>query len=244
MTRNKNRRRNKKTGHRAKQRVVARSGFVVTEHPFSRLPRAQVIDGLIEVGKTSQRNFAEKLAALEHACASIEPLQSIASLAAYGLFARLSANGKVSQNLGGGSINQSHVELLQALLLRAPVDALRRHSPTPDQIQQVFDLLPAVAESFHLRRLTELGAERSADEKAAAAVQEKLRIHTQMVRNWGFLSRVIHITKDLCEPLAALLASKIGVSGVELIDLLHHLARRNLLEGPENSGTRTCPQRQ
>ena len=155
MTRNKNRRRNKNTGHRAKQRVVARSGFVVTEHPFSRLPRAQVIDGLIEVGKTSQRNFAEKLAALEHACASIEPLQSIASLAAYGLFARLKANGEVSQSLGGGSINQSHVELLQALLLRAPVDALRRHSPTPDQIQQVFDLLPAVPESFHLRRLAE-----------------------------------------------------------------------------------------
>lgn len=227
MSRKKRRRRKKQTANQEKPRVVARSGFVLSEHPFSRLPRDRVIDGLIKVGETSERDFSAKLTALQQLCGSIEPLQTIASLSVYGLFATLTSTGTISPSLGGGSVNQSHVELLQALLLREPADALEREPPSPNAIQQVFDLLPAAADAFHLRRLAELKAELSADEKAVRVVQEELRIHTQTVRNWGFLSRVISITQRLCEPLDAIFVPKIGLSGVELITLFHHLARRN-----------------
>ena len=135
--------------------------------------------------------------------------------------------GNFTKSYMGDRFNQSHVELLQALVLRIPFGQQSSNPATPDVIQDLFDLLPALADSFHQQRLVGLENERSPEEKAIRLVQEELRMHTQIVRNWGYLSRVIGIMKRLCESINHLFARKIGLSASQLVDLFHHLVRRS-----------------
>lgn len=64
-------------------------------------------------------------------------------------------------------------------------------------------------------------------------IQEELRLHTQTVRNWAFLSGAEGITKRLCIPIDDVFHAAIGVCATTLIDLFTHLIRRH--ERLENS---------
>ena len=58
-------------------------------------------------------------------------------------------------------------------------------------------------------------------------LQERLRLHTQFVRNWGFFKRVIRISKALYEPLDAYYERGVGISATEIITVFERLVRKN-----------------
>jgi len=217
----------KKKRQPQKSKANNQNDFFMVKHPFSTVPRDTLIKGLIEIGQTSKNELPEKLAKLEEIIQSVDPLHTLSNLSVYGLYGGIDNNGNFTKSYMGDRFNQSHVELLQALILRIPFDQQLSNIATPDVIQNLFDLLPELADSFHQQRLVELGNERSQDEKAIRLVQEKLRMHTQIVRNWGYLSRVICIMKRLCEPINHLFSRKTGLSATQLIDLFHHLVKRS-----------------
>ena len=83
----------KKSKHRKKdkQRVawnrkVPRGPFFV-KHPLSDVPQEKLIPGLIELGKASKVRSHDCLYKTLSVLESAEPLQIIATLAVYGLFA-------------------------------------------------------------------------------------------------------------------------------------------------------------
>src|SRR5262249_30845197 len=98
-------------------------------------------------------------------------------------------------------------------------------APTPDQVQKLFDELPELSHAFNRRRMTVLREERTQEEKALGLVQEHLRLHTQIVRNWGYFDRVIRITSDICRPIDDVHRKSIGVSGTDLILVFRSLVR-------------------
>lgn len=202
-------------------------GMVFMKHPFSTLPRESVLKGLIEIGKTHQDGFPNRLEAVETTLRSADPLLTISMLATYGLFGSVDDNGHISSGYKGEEFNQSHVELAQALCLRIPFAECSREFPKPDTIQQLFDLLPEVGEAYRLRRFVQLQEERSDENKAVMLIQEELRLHTQIVRNWGYLSRVAGIVKRLCAPIDNVFHATVGIRATTLIDLFTHLIRRH-----------------
>ncbi len=201
--------------------------MVFMKHPFSTLPREAALKGLVEVGKTHQDKFPSQLGSLESILHSVDPLLTISMLTTYGLMGDVDDSGHVSSGYKGEEFNQSHVELAQALSLRAPFAERLREFPKPDTIQQLFDLLPEVGQAYSRRRLVHLQEERSDENRAVALIQEELRLHTQTVRNWGYLSRVAGIAKRLCAPIDDLFHTTAGIRATTVIDLFTHLIRRH-----------------
>ena len=186
-------------------------GMVFMKHPLSTLPREAVLKGLLEIGKTHKDEFPRRLEEVETILRSIDPLLTISMLATYGLMGGVDDNGNISSGYKGDEFNQSHVELAQALCLRVPFAECSREFPRPDTVQQLFDLLPELGNAFGMMRFVQLQQERSDENKAVMLIQEELRLHTQVVRNWGYLSRVAGITKRLCAPIDDVFLSTAGI---------------------------------
>lgn len=212
-----------------RQKVVRQpkpGGMVFMKHPLSNLPREAVLKGLIEIGKNHQDEFPTRLGGVESILRSVDPLLTISMLATYGLMGGVDDKGHVSSGYMGEEFNQSHVELTQALYLRIPFSECSREFPNPNTIQQLFDLLQEVGKAYSMRRFVQLQDEQSDENKGVMTIQEELRLHTQTVRNWGFLSRVAGITKRLCAPIDDVFLTKIGIPATTLIDLFTYLIRR------------------
>lgn len=203
------------------------AGMVFMKHPFSTLPREAVLKGLVEMGKTHQDEFPRQLEEVETILRSVDPLLTISMLATYGLMGGVDDNGNISSGYKGEEFNQSHVELAQALCLRVPFAECSREFPRPDTVQQLFDLLPELGKAFGLMRFVQLQQERSDENKAVMVIQEELRLHTQVVRNWGYLSRVAGILKRLCTPIDDVFLATVGIRATNLVDLFTHLIRRH-----------------
>lgn len=201
--------------------------MVFIEHPFSSLSREDFRKALIEAGKNKVIEFPRLIEEMDGIFRSSDPLRTIAILATYGLTGTVSNNGEMTLGYKGEAFNQSHVELAQALCLQIPEGDFSKASTSPDAIQQLFDLLPDISHAFSAKRLIELENERSEEDQAILSIQEELRLHTQMVRNWGFLSRVRDLVKRLCTPIDDLFVRTAGISASNLIDVFTYLLQRN-----------------
>lgn len=220
-------RRKKPPKNRKVSQNIKSGDFVMMRHPLSTLPKDVLTKGLIEVGRKHQEEFPNKLAATESLLQSADPLLTISMLATYGLMGSIDNSGHTSSWYKGEAFNQSHVELARALCLRIPPEQCPQTFPTPDVIQQLFDFLPELAEAYRQRRYLQFQEERSKENGAVMLIQEELRLHTQIVRNWGYLSRVAEITKRLCTPINDTFLAASGIRATDLIDLFVHLIRRS-----------------
>lgn len=220
-------RQKKRSARRKKAHCNKRGGMVFMKHPFSILSREAVLKGLVEIGKTHKDEFPRRLEEIEIILRSVDPLLMISMLATYGLMGGVDGNGNISSGYKGDEFNQSHVELAQAFCLRIPFAECSRELPRPDTIQQLFDLLPELSKAFGMMRFVQLEQERSEENKAVLVIQEELRLHTQVVRNWGYLSRVAGIVRRLCTPIDEVFLATVGIRATNLIDLFTHLIRRH-----------------
>lgn len=128
-------------------------------------------------------------------------------------------------------VQQGHVEFLQAVYLRlAPGNLLP--TATPDDIQILFDQLPRLFDAQHHVRLpsrAELNNPPSEYEGSLRIVQEYLRAHTTVVRNWGYFSNVRRISSDLLASIDSSFADQYGLAASEVVGLFEHLVRRQEL---------------
>jgi len=211
---------------KAKQQAKP-DGMVYMRHPLSTLPRDIVLKGLVEVGKSYQDEFPKRLCTVVSVLRLVDPLLTISMLSTYGLLVSIDKRGNIGASYKGEEFNQSHVELVQALYLRIPYVECSTDFPKPETIQQLFDILPELGEAYGMKRFVQLQEERSDANRGVMLIQEELRLHTQAVRNWGFLSRVTAIAKSIFNPIDEVLNTKLGISGTALIDLFLYLIRRN-----------------
>ena len=221
MSKNKRNKRNKRKPTKSRHNSA---GLVFTElnNPFFDLPKEVVAEILVEAGRSYEKEFKEALEKLLEKISSVDVLHLISILAVYGLSVGMTETGKTSKKKNP-TIHQAHVELVQALALRSPFSEQSSEPIRPHQVQEIWDLLISFDTAFNLKRLVQIKNTKTDEKKAILQVQEWLRLHTNIVRNWGYFRRVISIAKRLYSKLDPLFRASVGLEATSLIDVFDYL---------------------
>lgn len=194
--------------------------------PVSQLTDKERKDWVVAMGEHARSEFADALGQVEALTARVEPFQTLAVMASYALM-RFVTNDK-SREKTAPEVQQGHIEFLQAMYLRQPPTTLLSPS-TPDDIQLLFHQLPRLFAAQHQVRLPareSIDEPALNDEGALRIVQEYLRAHTTVVRNWGYFSSVTRISGELLSGIDEQFMQCYGLAASDVVKLFEHLVRR------------------
>ncbi|MDW7746681.1 hypothetical protein [Halomonas sp.] len=172
---------------------------------------------VLEAAKKSVSDFPNTLKSLNGELRKSDPIGILATLSYYGLQAPVSQSEGVEQRSQLSGISQHHIELLQALVLAIPVEDWPKDPFTPDVIQRVVDTLPKVTETFFHQRILATESIDDEVELKLLSLQERMRFHTQAIRNWGYFSEVVRISTELFTPLDQAINKHFGFCASDLI---------------------------
>ncbi len=194
--------------------------------PVSQLTDKERKDWVVAMGEQARNELADALTEVEALTARVEPFQTLAVMASYALMRFVTKDN--SRERATPEVQQGHVEFLQAMYLHLPPSTLLSPS-TPDDIQVLFDQLPRLFAAQHQARLpTRESVDRpvTADEGALRIVQEYLRAHTTVVRNWGYFSSVTRISGELLSGIDQQFTTRYGLAASDVVKVFEHLIRR------------------
>lgn len=152
------------------------------------------------------------------------PLTVLSPFGIYGLTGVAGADG-VSTTGMIKSIEQHHAELLQALLLTLPRESWGTSFCTPQELADLIDAVPALSQTAFYKRLLEGPKTSDGEPTPASALQERIRLHTEAVRNWGYYGEVKRISTELYGPLDAPMRAAIGFGPTDLITVADALVQ-------------------
>ncbi|MFG0678087.1 hypothetical protein [Delftia sp. WSY_7] len=201
-------------------------GPVFKSIPFSQLTDKERKDWVVAVGEQARSELADALTEVETLTARMAPFQTLAVMASYALMRFVTK--KNSRDRATPEVQQGHVEFLQAMYLRLEPSTLFLSS-TPDDIQVLFEQLPRIFFAQHQARLpTRESIDRplTADDGALQIVQEYLRAHTAVVRNWGYFSSVTRISGTLLSGIDQQFTARCGLAASDVVKLFEYLVRR------------------
>ncbi|MHC4792175.1 MAG: hypothetical protein ACYS8Y_12230, partial [Planctomycetota bacterium] len=115
------------------------------------------------------------------------------------------------------SFSVPHAELAQAFTLRTPKSDIANKLATPSDIQEIWDLLLCLSQSFGLKRFALAENKASKEERTTLMLQEHVRLHTQDVRNWTYYKTAFKLYNKLYAPLDNIYEKHIGISATSLI---------------------------
>jgi hypothetical protein len=138
----------------------------------------------------------------------------LATMACYALQRGIDQAGVVRAAAKG--LEQHHIELLQAIMLTVPGEELGWRPSMPQVIQRIWDELPPLSETFLAQRLL-AGENVDPQERTVLSLQERIRLHTQGVRNWGYFGEVVSISQELYGPADKALSDRLGFGGTDVI---------------------------
>ncbi|WP_303830824.1 hypothetical protein [Asticcacaulis taihuensis] len=181
-----------------------------------------------EAVKRDIANFAEhQFEAFPKLIAELEvhfrlgwPPHIIGTLANYAL----SHVGESTQTLLQ-SLQQHHIELLQALALRLPMEQWG-HLPISDQLVSLSGKVTEVSNAFHQKRLKALAEEKDLQTRVIYGLQERLRMHTQLVRNWGYYDNALELANQLYAPLNSTFQTAHGVGITDILLIADAMVKR------------------
>lgn len=185
--------------------------------------------------ETAQANGAEQRRSAKHQAAAfpelMETLQTllrahypphlIAVVAGWGLRTPVGPQGVGRDSMITG-VSQHHAELLQSIALALPATEWGQAPAEMKDIQKTIDTTLGLAKSFVARRM--VAAETVTDPLAATklSLQERLRLHTQVVRNWAPYTLMLRILRDLYEPLDAAMREHHGFGALDVTAVAVH----------------------
>lgn len=170
---------------------------------------------MLELLKSRVDKYPEALEAIRTVLTSSDPLSTMASLAFYALQAGVSDEGRFV-NVSVPNVLQHHGELLQAIILTLPDGEWGEGQVSPSDLQAVFDAMELVAETGPFNRVLE-ELPRNGLQADLATIQHQVRLSTQAVRNWGYISDVMEICTDLYGPLDNAFTERVGFGPSTLI---------------------------
>ena len=192
----KNKARGRKTrGCKAKEPAIDLSTFIVSPGDRDGFRAA-----IRETAANSVAEFPKALELVREQFRRCNPLAIMASFANYTLL-RIGDSKDPHQGTTLNNIQQYDAELLQAVLLSVPSEEWGKNPQTPGIMQIVFDIVPKLSETFFHQRVLAVPQTTDEQEKVVQFLQERIRFHTQAVRNWGYFTDVVKITTELYKPL-------------------------------------------
>ncbi len=173
---------------------------------------------ITELGRNGKNKLIELFESLDNTLRQYDPIALLSVLSGYGLTVGADDGGVQSKEPAGG-LNQAHVELFQAFALRVPEEELGVLPINPDIVQEVWGQLIEIGHAFQFSRMNAELLESSNIEIAINQIQELIRNHTQMVRNWGFHSQLVGISREIYSHFDDLIKSNVGFSASNAIDV-------------------------
>jgi hypothetical protein len=184
---------------------------------FGGVNHAEMKQAVINAARADVEKFPELLSEIYRVLKERTPEGILATFAFYGSRAVVGSNGEMKTL--AKDIQQHHIELLQGIVLTLPAAEWGQGPSAGDVMQIVFDTVPELASTFFKRRLIANTDEIDADKRAIMSLQEKIRLHTQVVRNWGYFNEVKKICREVYSPLDAKLKSALGFTFTDIIDI-------------------------
>jgi hypothetical protein len=207
---------------RGKPRRKSEQGFTLFRHPLSTMDPAAVKTELLKVADRKTEEFPLLIEAILQIFRDKYPPHIMAVMAGYGLQAGVSDAGVSGKRLIS-KLEQHHLELLQSLLLTLPFDEWGDLPAAPSDIQKTIDTIVDLADAFHSRRFKAIEGTSDLQARTVLTLQERLRLHTQMIRNWGYFAEVVQISSELYAPLDELFREALGFGASDLIVVSRHL---------------------
>lgn len=199
-------------------------------HPLNDIPLEQRKQIAADHGNQAREKFKAALPKIIELISRIDPLHTLALMSMYGLMATPDQQGNHKAPGSPLKIQQGHIEFLQALCLMNP---LKRGAefPEPQSIQMLFDLLPELFSAHNDMRIgMSADSESEPDSKidpAVVQVQEFMRGHTSVVRNWGYFGNVTRITRKLLSTIDSDYERQAGMKLSKVVDIFEGLLRRH-----------------
>lgn len=191
---------------------------------------------MIEGAKEALQQFPNTVKALTKLFEETYPPQLLACFASHSFRQYVASDGVEPRN-AFNDVQQYHGEFLQALILTIPAEDWGQFPVTPEAVQKVYDAMPKVSEAIIAEGIVSTPDDLGEEELTIRGLQQRIKFHTQGVRNWGYFQDVVQITNDLLAPLDSQLKNFHGFSGQELVQVL--LAAVNEFEERQNQHFKT-----
>lgn len=172
---------------------------------------------MTEAARKGIDEFPKLLVRISNLFQSTYPPNLLSTFAFYGCQGVMDDHG--NRKSMTNRILQHHVELLQALALMVPFEQWGGAPSTGEKMQVLFDTVPEISDTFMKMRIFAQEDETDLQKKAILLLQEKIRLHTQAVRNWGYYLDVIKICRELYSPLDDDFDHALGFSATDFIDV-------------------------
>lgn len=209
---------------------ASKRGPFFAPHPLNAVPfetRQRIVK---EHGERERAKFDDLLPRLVELLSHLDPLGTVALMSTYGLMSSPGAPPKGEGKRWTSRIQQGHVEFLQALCLRNRFERGKAF-PEPESIQKLFDWLPELFSAYQQMRIASQPSNGSEDdlppERGIVMVQEFLRGHTSVVRNWGYFGKVTRISKELFSRIDADYQRACGTKLSGVVEIFERLVRRH-----------------
>lgn len=177
---------------------------------------------VLEAAAANVAAFRPGVAALQDLFREHSPEAIISAFAVYGLQAVPTPQGP---RKALKDIEQFHAEMLQALTLTVPGQEWGVAPAFAPDLNTVFETMPKLAMAVFHQRLVERDRQVDPAERAVLSLQERIRLHTQAVRNWGYYTEVLRILRELYAGLDAPMRTKIGFGPTDLVAIAEALVK-------------------
>lgn len=188
------------------------------DNPFEGLSDDDRKLALSEISANAKAKVEKSLASIIEIFKRHDPISILSFFASYGLAIGIGDSGVKSKESPIG-IEQAHVEILQALALSIPAKEMGILPALPNVTQQIKDNIVDLLSFYAFSRANPNLLDASPIEQAINQVQEAVRGHTQMVRNWGYHAQILTISKEIYSPFDKQLAAKFGFTASNVIDV-------------------------
>ncbi|WP_448662818.1 hypothetical protein ACG3SL_19585 [Sphingomonas sp. CJ20] len=174
-------------------------------------------EAMMEAARTRVEKLPALFVEFQNMFREFNPTGLMASAAFYGL--QRSMNDQGVMHSMRQQLEQFQVELLQAIMLTIPEADWAASPSTPRATQKIFDTLPSLSDAFMAQRLVSAKDTEDQQERAVEGLQERMRLHTHAVRNWGYFRDVVRIAKELYAPLDEPFLATLGFAATDVIAL-------------------------
>lgn len=188
--------------------------------PFANFSTEKMDEMFSDLATNAEQKYQESLKALIKLIAGTSPRRMLAFFAMYGLTMR---EGHPPELFQDNPILPHHVEVMQALALRRPLEEYPKDALfLGANADEAHRLVKEVTETFSLRRIRDVRANSEGHRRRAAAI-ESIRMSTLAIRNWAFPNQMKRILRDLYAPLEEAIRAELHVTVRDLLVFFDNL---------------------